>query len=124
LHGAGLDPHRHREAPPDQQEAGSILKVDVGGAACGCGAGCACGAGCGGGEASTSFGLGRQSEEAFAASASQGARGTLAGGLASLSMRRAGGGDSVGGGGNEFLAASGRLARGIGGGSPMSAFSR
>jgi hypothetical protein len=124
LHGAGLDPHRHREAPPDQQEAGSILKVDVGGAACGCGAGCACGAGCGGGEASTSFGLGRQSEEAFAASASQGARGTLVGGLASLSMRRAGGGDSVGGVGNGFLAASGRLARGIGGGSPMSAFSR
>src|SRR5216683_7651212 len=69
LHGAARpDPHhRHREAPPDQQEAGSSLKPATDGDCCGCS----------GGDASTTLGLGRPSGDS---SAPLGAR---AGGLAS-----------------------------------------
>src|SRR5229473_7861582 len=104
LHGVPwLDAHHfHRDAPPDQQEAGRSLKTD--------GARCAGS----GGDASATFGLGRQSEDSSEASpAPHGARGALAaraGGLTSVSIRRPtvdGGGPAGGGGlgGKAFFAA-------------------
>src|SRR6266851_3195188 len=121
LHGVPwLDAHHfHRDAPPDQQEAGRSLKTD--------GARCAGS----GGDASATFGLGRQSEDSSEASpAPHGARGTLlAGGLTSVTIRRPtvdGGGPAGGGGlgGKAFLAASGRLPRCAGGSSGISPVSR
>lgn len=131
LHGVPwLDPHhRHRDAPPDQQDAGRSLKPELGGACCDF---CGCCA-CSGGDASATFGLGRQSEESsdgrgapLTVSASHGARGTLADGLTSLSRRRlTGGGAGVGLSGSKgFFAAIGRLPRCAGGSSGMSPFSR
>src|SRR5229473_3982073 len=114
LHGVPwLDAHHfHRDAPPDQQEAGRSLKTD--------GARCAGS----GGDASATFGLGRQSEDSSEASpAPHGARGALAGagGLTSANTRRPtvdGGGPAGGGlGGKGFFAAIGRVARCTGGAS-------
>jgi hypothetical protein len=121
--------HCHREAPPDQQDAGSSLKLeaDV--------AGCEAGGAAGGRDASATLGpstaliRGRASEDSFAArgmpfaapasSAPLGLRGPLADALASASMRR-GGGPSRGGGGKPLAMTDGllRKAGGMSGKSP------
>jgi hypothetical protein len=112
LHGfPWLDAHHfHREAPPDQQDAGRSLMLEVDGAGSGYNPSATFGP-------STTFGLERESEnsfdsreEPFAVSASPaplGARSALAGGLTSASIRRSAGGAGLGG--KEFFAAISRL---------------
>jgi hypothetical protein len=110
LHGfPWLDAHHfHREAPPDQQDAGRSLTLEVDAAGSGYDPSATFGP-------STTFGLERESEnslgsrgEPFAVPASPaplGARSALAGGLTSASMRRSAGGL----GGKALFAALSRL---------------
>jgi hypothetical protein len=110
LHGfPWLDAHHfHREAPPDQQDAGRSLTLEVDAAGSGYDPSATFGP-------STTFGLERESEnsfgrrgEPFAVSASPdppGARSAPAGGLTSASRRSAGGASL---GGKAFFAAISR----------------
>jgi hypothetical protein len=139
------DHHCHREAPPDQQEAGSNLKLELDRVELEIdGAGWA---GSGGNasrfgpsttfDASTAFGLERVSEGSFgdreeilailASLASPAARGKLADGLTSARIRRVAcvGRSGAGkGGGTPIFAANDRLALCAGSGSDVSPFSR